>query len=1149
MTLTKEQAKNEIKQLIAKYHALSADGKKELTEATVVRQFIDPLLAALGWPIGDPAHYQYEQHTIAGRPDMMLTLNDGQRIFVEAKKFGKIQKLAVAPNTLSDIVTPGQMVLPSMAADRTAEEQQAINYAFKNDGKWAILANFERLRLFNARRDWLVLSFEEPFSYLADFDHLWQLSYGNISAGGLDVLSSQRVRVDVDTDYLNFINEWRQRLAQNIVDRAAQNGWAFNADGSLRLADLRAVVQRVLDRMVIIRYAEDHLIAPAGMLNDILEVTRTNLYTFPLTQHLQQIFRGFDGRHNSALFAPHLADKADFDNNTLDGLIEKLYEARYRAMTPDIMGNTYEQYLGKALVVENQNLKDLPQITTRDNLETRKKQGSYYTPQVIVRYIVDNSLGRYLYGTVNGRFDGTPLDNEGRKTYDQIGDLRLIDPACGSGGFLIYAYGLLADFYRSEIERITEERVARYDELVASGMTVPFDLEVQLTPYTVALENLRNYPRLILEKHLYGSDLDPQAAEIATVNLIMRAMADQRDTEKRLPLILNQNVKVGNALIGAGPNDPRYADHADKLAELRRLRLHLVSGQNGKSHTAELAQIEALTAELDAALNVDLAGYFAQKEEVPVTSSTTSWENHVRPLHWAVAFPELFVDEAGQLLGDEGGFTIVMGNPPWEVIQPDLREFYAQFDDQIESKLTRKQVETRIDELNKENPIRAEEYEKQTAQIKQMAAYFKKSGAFSKQGKGKSNTQNLFLERGYQLLTSLGRMGFVIPSGIYSDLGTKDLRQMFLQSGQVEYLYNFSNERFFFSGVHHSFKFTLFGAQKNITSKEFWAAFRFNPRVAVAPRELAAFLADKTNLILVRAASLERFSPDSLSLMEFQTQKDYDVAEQIYGDWPLIGEELKSSWYVKCTQEFNMTTNRNLFKPQSEGLPLYEGKMIHQYQSDLAPARFWIKLDDGTKKLNNTIASDWFKGYRFAYRAIARATDERTLIATILPKNNFTGHSIWVGETYDPYTNLYFIAIFNSFCLDWLARFRVNTNVTLFVIKQLPIPRLTAGAPHFDAIVPRAAALTCTTAVFADLWESVMGTDWDESVGATETAVRQQLRDELDAIIAHLYGLNRDDFAHILTTFPLVFPDTPAGAAKKKTLLTVYDDMATVFGE
>lgn len=111
----------------------------------------------------------------------------------------------------------------------------------------------------------------------------------------------------------------------------------------------------------------------------------------------------------------------------------------------------------------------------------------------------------------------------------------------------------------------------------------------------------------------------------------------------------------------------------------------------------------------------------------------------------------------------------------------------------------------------------------------------------------------------------------------------------------------------------------------------------------------------------------------------------------------------------------------------------------------------------------------------------------------------------------------------------------------MFYMYQLPVPRLTAGNPYFDALVPRAARLTCTRPEFADLWRAVMGTDWHESDGATDLAARQQLRDEIDALVAHLYGLTREEFAHILTTFPLVFPADDAGRAKREQLLAVYD--------
>lgn len=101
----------------------------------------------------------------------------------------------------------------------------------------------------------------------------------------------------------------------------------------------------------------------------------------------------------------------------------------------------------------------------------------------------------------------------------------MVDPACGSGSFLIYAYGVLANFYRRESERLESERGERLGALMAAGVTTPFDREIQLAPWTAELEQLAAYPRIILGQHLYGVDLDPQAAEIATVNLMIRAMA------------------------------------------------------------------------------------------------------------------------------------------------------------------------------------------------------------------------------------------------------------------------------------------------------------------------------------------------------------------------------------------------------------------------------------------------------------------------------------------------------------------------------------------------------------------------------------------------------------------------------------------------
>jgi len=344
-----------------------------MSETNVVRQFIVRLLEeVLGWPIKDPARYKYELVTQVGRPDLTLFPESGGTIFIEAKRFGIIKELEQARKTVRGVITPGQLSLPGMAVDRTPEEQQAINYAFANGGTWAILTNFEKLRLFNARRDWLVLSFEKPKAYLDDFDLLWQLASPNVLKGSLDALSNQRYTVEVDTEYLAFINEWRLKLAENIVARRAQNPWAFTPNGEIDLPTLRAVVQRIIDRLVIIRFAEDHLVVPSGTLRGLYELRQQNLY-IDLDQMLDTLFRRFDQAHNSALFAHGLADEASFDDEILVALLSKLYDARYRSMSADIMGNTYEQYLGKTLVRRN------GAVVTADNLETRKKQGSHYT--------------------------------------------------------------------------------------------------------------------------------------------------------------------------------------------------------------------------------------------------------------------------------------------------------------------------------------------------------------------------------------------------------------------------------------------------------------------------------------------------------------------------------------------------------------------------------------------------------------------------------------------------------------------------------------------------------------------------------------------------------------------------------------------------
>ena len=639
MTLAVEQARQNLEALTEKFYNLTDEQRAGVSESSVFGSFILPLFRdVLGWPTEDVTRFELEKSVVRGRRvDGVLHLESDEKVFVEAKRFGAILRLS---NSNEWTMGPGQLSLPSMATDRTREEQQAINYAFENGGKWAILTNFERFRLFNARRDWLVLAFETPAAYKDDFEQLWQLSWDEIHRGSLERLDNQRIVKDVDTNYLDFINKQREQLAIDITLNREANPWAYTDGGKLRLDLLRAVVQRFLDRLVVVRFAEDHYVITPGSLKRAYYYGRDNPYAREPHYYLREFFQHFDANHNSALFASSEVDQATVSEEVLSPLIENLYEARFRAMPADIIGNTYEEYLAKTLVIED------GVIAIQDNLETRKAQGSYYTPQYIVEFIVDHTLGRYLYGTRNGKPDGVSAYGQKRRTSTDIRDLRVLDSACGSGSFLIYAYQVLATFYELEISRLTAEFDAKIKEIAARFATATIDDRVEAQRLEDERDYLRdNYRQLILEKHLYGVDLDPQAAEIAVMNLILRALEGSKNG-KKLPLILNQNIKVGNSLIGLRPDDPRLDDHASALATIRRLRTELIQTDHSDPRHSEIqVELESATQDL--------------KRDTRDAHADLSL-----PFHWQLEFPEVFVDESGQPL-ENPGFHFIFGNPPY----------------------------------------------------------------------------------------------------------------------------------------------------------------------------------------------------------------------------------------------------------------------------------------------------------------------------------------------------------------------------------------------------------------------------------------------------------------------------------------------------
>jgi len=250
--------------------------------------------------------------------------------------------------------------------------------------------------------------------------------------------------------------------------------------------------------------------------------------------------------------------------------------------------------------------------------------------------------------------------------------------------------------------------------------------------------------------------------------------------------------------------------------------------------------------------------------------------------------------------------------------------------------------------------------------------------------------------------------------------------------------------------------------------------------------------------------------------------------------FPALGENLPDIWNVKLANEFHMTNDSNLFHTAAGPgrLPLYEGKMIHQFTHQWGKPRYWVDEAAGRRSLlgrRDDIGQQLdYQTYRLGFRDVARNTDERTMISTVLPPVVFAGNTLALSATLSEKDLLTVTSILNSFAADYLIRKKVTAHCSFFYVYQLPIPRLTASDPAFAPIVERAAKLICTTPEFDDLARAVgLG---DHSHGVSDPVARAQLRAELDGMIAHVYGLTEAEFAHILSAFPLVPEPTKVAA-------------------
>ncbi len=501
-------------------------------EAQLRREFLDPFFEALGWDVQNKQGYaeaykdviHEDSIRIGGgtkAPDYCFRIGGARKFFLEAKKPSVNIKSGMHP------------------------AYQLRRYAWSAKLPLSILTDFEEFAVYDCRlrpnKTDAAAKARVMYMTFQDYAERWQdieeiFSQEAILKGSFDKYAEpaqkKRGTAEVDDEFLKEIELWRDVLAKNLALR--------NPDLTTR--DLNFAVQRTIDRLIFLRICEDRKIEPYGRLGAL----RNGHNIYP---RLCQIFREADQRYNSGLFhfnheknrtsAPdELSLQLDLDDKVLKDLLRRMYypESPYEfsVLPADILGQVYERFLGKVI-----RLTPGHQAKIEEKPEVRKAGGVYYTPTYIVDYIVENTVGKLL----NGDDPDIPKPVSLRKA----SDLRILDPACGSGSFLLGAYQYLLDWHRDRYVQDDPEKHARgKPPRLHKGRGGEWKL-------TTAER------RRILLNNIYGVDIDPQAVEVTKLSLLLKVLEGETDEsldtqlkffhERALPDLSN-NIKCGNSLIG-----------------------------------------------------------------------------------------------------------------------------------------------------------------------------------------------------------------------------------------------------------------------------------------------------------------------------------------------------------------------------------------------------------------------------------------------------------------------------------------------------------------------------------------------------------------------------------------------------------------------
>jgi hypothetical protein len=510
-------------------------------------------------------------------------------------------------------------------------------------------------------------------------------------------------------------------------------------------------------------------------------------------------------------------------------------------------------------------------------------------------------------------------------------------------------------------------------------------------------------------------------------------------------------------------------------------------------------------------------------------------------LSFDLTFPEVFYPNGVPY--SRLGFDAVVGNPPWDAIQFKSKEFFAAFDFEILNAPTKRErtaIEKRLIADPECGPFfewYKEDFEQQK-RVNDCLYQYQKVFIDGDLAGRQLDAFRVFMERNSQLLRSTGITGVVVPSAFHANEGATGVRQLYLEKMALRCCYSFENRRKLFE-IDSRFKFALVIAVAGAVTEEFTCAFYLH--------DDEWLFGDRTGrgTLGYTLVFVQQTGGSYLSIVELKSLDDRAVAEKMYASATRMGKVL-SERGVRLQGPpavLHMSHESGRFTPTSPTLlgcstdprtrsseiaiekgylQLFEGKSFWHYQdlwSD--PPRYVVSCEEMSDRSELARRA---QHYQFALRAIASATNERTAVAAIIPPGALFGHSCFIdSQVPSNAVHLELLTILDSFPYDWVVRQFVGSNVSLFILEGTPYPPAAAAR---TVLVHSALRLTCNHFGYAPLWHEQLGEAWRENGKPLTTwpvlagdDERWAVRAAIDAVVADAYGLIRDQYAHVLSTF------------------------------